>query len=479
MAEVRQGTSRRDFLKLAATAVAGAALEACGPAAPPAGREAVVTTGGQPSAGATTSSAQTTQPTPAKAAVQLQWWINWGGDGGEACKQVAAVFAERNPGISINVLPGLGGALVEKTLAAIAAGEPPDVFNSHESEPTFASRGALVALDDYIASSASIELDNYRPEMYNTLKWCGKTYGVPAVAGDLWTGLMYNKRLFKEAGLDPDKPPTTPEELRAMSDEITHFDQAGNIEILGFDPLDSMACVPFTWAAAFDTTWLTPDLAPKLNSPEQIAVADYIGGFHRKYGAEKLGAFVKTFGQWMTPQSGFIQEKQAMVLIGSWAPGSLAKGGSEQLKEQTAVTWWPNKSGKKLQTGTFIGVCMTQGSKHKDEAWRFMEYLTTDEVSDVMFKKAGLMTWSKSYARKAAPEFTQLPGMAWFANSLTEADKFYEHQVHPMNNEIIQKWQTAIGEVNFGRLSAEEAMNKLQADLEKSYAPMAGKLCPA
>ncbi|WP_406839711.1 ABC transporter substrate-binding protein [Streptomyces sp. AHU1] len=46
----------------------------------------------------------------------------------------------------------------------------------------------------------------------------GKIYGVPRTGYSM--GLIYNKALFKKAGLDPDKPPATWEELRADAKKI-------------------------------------------------------------------------------------------------------------------------------------------------------------------------------------------------------------------------------------------------------------------
>lgn len=47
----------------------------------------------------------------------------------------------------------------------------------------------------------------------------GNTYGIPFTAYGL--GLVYNRALFTEAGLDPDKPPTTWDEVREYAKQIT------------------------------------------------------------------------------------------------------------------------------------------------------------------------------------------------------------------------------------------------------------------
>lgn len=46
----------------------------------------------------------------------------------------------------------------------------------------------------------------------------GKVYGIPRTGYSM--GLIYNKKLFTEAGLDPEKPPATWEELRAAAEKI-------------------------------------------------------------------------------------------------------------------------------------------------------------------------------------------------------------------------------------------------------------------
>ncbi|MFD6416384.1 extracellular solute-binding protein [Streptomyces sp. NPDC060194] len=46
----------------------------------------------------------------------------------------------------------------------------------------------------------------------------GKVYGIPNVSYSV--GLVYNRALFKEAGLDPDQPPKTWDEVRTAADKI-------------------------------------------------------------------------------------------------------------------------------------------------------------------------------------------------------------------------------------------------------------------
>jgi len=60
-------------------------------------------------------------PSPAPARpVDLDFWYIWGGQGGEAMEAVSAEFEKRNPEVTMHPLP-LGGAILDKTIAAFAA----------------------------------------------------------------------------------------------------------------------------------------------------------------------------------------------------------------------------------------------------------------------------------------------------------------------------------------------------------------------
>lgn len=62
-------------------------------------------------------------------------------------------------------------------------------------------------------------LDRLNPDTLKPAQADGKTYGIPTAVDTV--GLLYNRDLFKKAGLDPDKPPATWDEVRAAAKTIT------------------------------------------------------------------------------------------------------------------------------------------------------------------------------------------------------------------------------------------------------------------
>jgi multiple sugar transport system substrate-binding protein len=131
---------------------------------------------------------------------------------------------------------------------AIRAGSVPDVVGLNDIDvPEFSHQNALMNLTKYINAlpyRSSLSPGHLKLATYN-----GQDYGLPYLA-DL-SVLWYNKKLFKEAGLNPDDPPTSyaqivsdAKKITALGHGISGFSFAGDCQgCLGFTMLPSL------WAA--------------------------------------------------------------------------------------------------------------------------------------------------------------------------------------------------------------------------------------
>jgi multiple sugar transport system substrate-binding protein len=131
---------------------------------------------------------------------------------------------------------------------AIRAGSVPDVVGLNDIDvPEFSHQNALMNLTKYINAlpyRSSLSPGHLKLATYN-----GQDYGLPYLA-DL-SVLWYNKKLFKEAGLNPDDPPTSyaqivsdAKKITALGHGIYGFSFAGDCQgCLGFTMLPSL------WAA--------------------------------------------------------------------------------------------------------------------------------------------------------------------------------------------------------------------------------------
>jgi multiple sugar transport system substrate-binding protein len=209
--------SRRNVLGDLGTAFGASALTACGAAA------------GSRQPG---PEQEVTQP------VMLDFWVNWFGPSREpAYKVLNDAFAAENPRFTVNVPSNVN---VEKLIASVVAGTPPDAATIRGSGQALAIRSAIQPLDDRIAKARLFKKSDYVEAQWEQYAWKGKLYAVPSMENGARGALVYNKRLFAEAGLNPDQPPKTVDELLKAHERLTK-EEGGQLKQLGFDPWDAMS----------------------------------------------------------------------------------------------------------------------------------------------------------------------------------------------------------------------------------------------
>lgn len=168
----------------------------------------------------------------AQVPVELQFYypVAVGGPIAKTIDGFAAGFMKENPGVKVSpIYAGTYQETVVKALTAHKSGTPPvtsvllstDMFTLIDEE-------AIVPFDDFVKTAEDKAWLNgfYKAFMMNS-QTGGKTWGIPFQRS---TVVMYwNKELFKEAGLDPEKPPTNWAELKAAASKLTKKDASGKV----------------------------------------------------------------------------------------------------------------------------------------------------------------------------------------------------------------------------------------------------------
>lgn len=128
-------------------------------------------------------------------------------------------FQEKNPNIRVTTRPPQGGALnvVGSIQSQMVVGKAPDIGQVTFGDLDFAVNSLKAKpLDDLVGKDtvrASFGGPHpFAPNAATLGDWNGKTYGMPYVFST--PVLFYNADAFRAAGLDPDKPPATWEEVK-------------------------------------------------------------------------------------------------------------------------------------------------------------------------------------------------------------------------------------------------------------------------
>lgn len=181
---------------------------------------ALTACGGSGTSGSDSSSKSQAEVDPATLKAELTWW-DTSDPTNEApvFKDLIKRFNKKYPNVKIKYQSVPFADAQNKFKTAAEAGEgAPDVMRAEVAwVPEFAAAGHLYALD----GTSLLEDKDFLETPLSSNVYKGKTYGVPQVTDTL--GLMYNKKLFKEAGIN--KPPTTWQEVEEASKKLK--DKAG------------------------------------------------------------------------------------------------------------------------------------------------------------------------------------------------------------------------------------------------------------
>jgi ABC-type glycerol-3-phosphate transport system substrate-binding protein len=125
-------------------------------------------------------------------------------------------FQQTNPDISVEPIYVGWSEYPTKIESMVVSGQAPDCGMINIMDVyRYANYGALIPLEEYIPSE---QLKQYDESLLEGCKWGGKLFGLPYAVGNFV--LVWNKNVFEKAGLDPERPPKTWEEVIDFSKQI-------------------------------------------------------------------------------------------------------------------------------------------------------------------------------------------------------------------------------------------------------------------
>ena len=337
---------------------------------------------------ASASAAAVPTPEPAKACAQskdpnaMQMWERSGGNKGMVDILVCDWNAA-NPTKPINLSYIVHTDMVAKIAQATVTGDVPDLMGMDLIyAPQFENAGQLVDITDKIKDWP--ELKTASPGHMTVATFNGQLYGVPLYA-DV-SALFYNKTLFKKAGLDPNKPPTSLAEIRTYADKIT---KDGGPDVKGYYlPGNCAGCNIFTvgplmWASGAtieaEKCGSEPLVGDGVKQVDQWA-RDMVaaGNVHESDRAETGATFHLQFGT----------GKVGMMGTGNFNI-TLARDQMKGHEFEFGISLLPGVEAGKY--ASFIGgdlVVIPKGSKRVDDSVAFMKFLLSDNEQVEGYAKA-------------------------------------------------------------------------------------------
>jgi multiple sugar transport system substrate-binding protein len=286
----------------------------------------------------------------------------------------------------------------QKLLIAIAGGKPPDLAGNYSFYvAAYADGGALSDLGPML-SKAGFDRSAYIEHYMKLGEYRGKTWAVPIVPASI--ALLTNKRLFREAGLDPEHPPTTIEELDAFAEQLTKWEvtlQSGEKKIeTGYLPdvpqsqkrLIQAGFLPgepgwwsYGWGYFFGGNLLDGPDKITAADPRNVRAFNWVASYSKNLGSGVTKRFHSGFGNFASPQNAFLSGKVAMVLQGVWMHNFIEKY-APGLQWGAAPFPYPAAHPELAFTTSADAdvLVIPKGSAHPREAFEFIKYLTQQSV---------------------------------------------------------------------------------------------------
>ena len=143
---------------------------------------------------------------------------------------LAADFEKENPGIKVKpIYAGSYQESLTKALTAVKGGDAPTTAVLLSTDMyTLIDEDAVVPFDGFLKTSEDQAwVKAFYPAFMENSQTGGKTWGIPFQRSTIV--LYWNKEMFKEAGLDPNKAPATWAEMTSFAQKLTKRDASGKV----------------------------------------------------------------------------------------------------------------------------------------------------------------------------------------------------------------------------------------------------------
>ncbi len=284
----------------------------------------------------------------------------------ETAKKIIGQFEKENPDITVEVVQLSWSNGLDKITTSIAAWTPPDVVELGNTwVANFAANGAILDLSDWAQKIKG------KYSGWETTEYKGKYYAIPWLLGT--RALFYNIGLFEKAGLNPDNPPQTWEDV---------YRAAKKISALGNDIYGIGLCAGENYSPW--QQWFLPAVWSNNGS---ILSKNYTKANLTSCAVRETALFYQKLAKYALKSKqadlakAFGEGKLGMYVSGAWDIGSLSNNYPDT---EFDVALIPKASSWKGAHVSFAGaevLALPKDGKHKDAAKKLIEFLIRPDVA--------------------------------------------------------------------------------------------------
>jgi len=407
-----------------------------------------------------------TGPTARVAApITLEVW-DWNSPPSTATQPLVDKYMKAHRNIKIKMVHQPFNSVFTQLRTAIAVRKGPDVFRSYASPFIFDFQRGILPLTKLVTPADRKNLIGWQ---YVSGGGGGKgtPYALPWLAQS--SMFYYNKALFKQAGLNPDKPPTTWAELLA---DCAALKKAGIVPVASgwkdgyyaewwLDVTAAQYQTPAELANYAKTNWQSPAFAKAWNLLIDLRKRGYTTP-----NDEAIPLFPDTVDSFGAGKAAIFLGLSASAINYS----QFAKTAVGPDLGAFVAPLVPNSKWKSQKYDFFPSAswAITKWTKHPNEAYDFISYLANARSQEALFRSAGSIPNNK-LSNPKTPDKVGQQILGW-----SKKYPVYTGQVDLIRSSVETVMDRVVPQVITGQVSVADGMKTVQ-DAQNKATPVPGK----
>jgi multiple sugar transport system substrate-binding protein len=390
-------------------------------------------------------------------------WHGYQDTEGDAFKSLIAQYNKEHPNVEVSELYSANDQVLQKVLTAVRGGSAPDVAYMFGSwSPNIAQIPQVVDMAKEV-SAPDWKWDDFYPSERTAATVGDKIVGVPALVDNL--AIVYNKKLFADAGIAPPTPTWTWDDFRSAAAKLTDSSKGQYGWLIPADGTEDTVWhyLPMLWEAGGSI--LTPD--------NQHAAFNSEAGVKALTVLQQMAVTDKSLYLDTTNENGpklMNSGKIGMLVTGPWDLSSLS---DIEYGVQVLPTFAGAAGTHQTISGPDNWVVFNNGDKKKQAAVDFVKWVTAaDQVKTFSLATGDLPTRvSVGQDQAFVDKLNQnLPGSATFVENLSNVKTVRPTvEQYPDISEALGQ---AIMSVMLGKAQPADALNTAA---QAADAALAGK----
>ncbi|HMF66085.1 MAG TPA: extracellular solute-binding protein [Phyllobacterium sp.] len=359
-------------------------------------------------------------------------------------RAMTEAFTKANPDVTVNLefVPYEG--LHDKTVLAQGSGGGYDVVLFDVIWPAeYATNKVLTDVTDKITPEMK---SGVLPGAWTTVEYDGKRYGMPWILDTKY--LFYNKEILEKAGIK--SPPKTWAELAEQAKTIKDKGLLATPIAWSWSQAEAAICDYTTLVSAYGGSFLK-DGKPVFQTGGGLDALNYMvdsykSGITNPNSKEFLEEDVRRV---------FQNGEAAFALNWTYMYNMANDPKDSKVAGKVGVVPAPGVEGKSTVSAVngSMGLGITSTSKHPDEAWKYITFMTSQATQN-QYAKLSLPIWSSSYDDPAVSKGQE----ELIAAAKVSLAAMYPRPTTPKYQELSTGLQQAIQEALLGQAAPEDAL---------------------